>query len=205
MGARTRPRVRSARAASAVGVRFSRIGITDPTVRRALPGLIDWRDGEEERSGDAGDRGAAGRGDRVPRARVRPRSARGVLRGEAAEALGHDPARVFKTLVIGDGKQLAVAIVPTSGKLSLKAAGAALGLHRPAMADPADVRRVTGYVLGGVSPLGQRKRLPTAIDESALGFETVFCSAGRRGLEVEVAPSDLVAATSATVAPLAAP
>ena len=75
----------------------------------------------------------------------------------------------------------------------------------PAMADPADVRRVTGYVLGGVSPLGQRKRLPTAIDESALRFETVFCSAGRRGLEVEVAPSDLVAATSATVAPLAAP
>ncbi|MBS4102114.1 Cys-tRNA(Pro) deacylase [Tsukamurella paurometabola] len=125
--------------------------------------------------------------------------------GEAAQALGHDPARVFKTLVIGDGKQLAVAIVPTSGKLSLKAAGAALRLHRPAMADPADVRRVTGYVLGGVSPLGQRKRLPTAIDESALGFETVFCSAGRRGLEVEVAPSDLVRLTSAAVAPLAAP
>lgn len=129
----------------------------------------------------------------------------GSFGGEAAEALGHDPARVFKTLVISDGKQLAVAIVPTSGKLSLKAAGAALGLHRPAMADPADVRRVTGYVLGGVSPLGQRKRLPTAVDESALGFETVFCSAGRRGLEVELAPSDLVAATSAVIAPIAAP
>lgn len=125
--------------------------------------------------------------------------------GEAAQALGHAPARVFKTLVITDGKNLAVAIVPTSGKLSLKAAGAALGLHRPAMADPADVRRVTGYVLGGVSPLGQRKRLPTAIDESALGFPTVFCSAGRRGLEIELAPADLVAVTSAVVAPLAAP
>lgn len=73
------------------------------------------------------------------------------------------------------------------------------------MADPADVRRVTGYVLGGVSPLGQRKRLPTAIDETALTFETVFCSAGRRGLEVELAPSDLVALTTAVVAPLAAP
>ncbi|GAB3128878.1 Cys-tRNA(Pro) deacylase [Tsukamurella serpentis] len=125
--------------------------------------------------------------------------------GEAAQALGHDPARVFKTLVITDGKTLAVAMVPTSGTLSLKAAGAALGLHRPTMADPADVRRVTGYVLGGVSPLGQRKRLPTALDETALGFATVFCSAGRRGLEVELAPSDLAETTSAVVAPLAAP
>ena len=123
---------------------------------------------------------------------------------EAARALGHDARQVFKTLVISDGSALAVAVVPTSGTLNLKAAAAALGLHRPSMADPADVRRVTGYVLGGVSPIGQRKMLPTALDESALGFATVFCSAGRRGWEIEIAPHDLIAVTSAVVAPLAA-
>ena len=141
--------------------------------------------------------------------------------GEAADALGIDPARVFKTLVIAGasgatgnargatgnargGKDLAVAMVPVLGRLNLKAAAAALKLHRPAMADPDDVRRVTGYVLGGVSPLGQRKRLPTAIDESALTFDTVFCSAGRRGMEIELGPADLILATTAVTGPLAA-
>jgi Cys-tRNA(Pro)/Cys-tRNA(Cys) deacylase len=135
--------------------------------------------------------------------------------GEAAEAMGIDPVRVYKTLVIagasavtgnrGSGGELAVAMVPVLGRLDLKAAAAALGLHRPTLAAPDDVRRVTGYVLGGVSPLGQRRTLPTAIDVSVLGFETVFCSAGRRGLEIELAPADLIAATTAVTGPLAAP
>ena len=125
---------------------------------------------------------------------------------EAAEALGLPPQCVFKTLVVHtDHDGFGVCVVPVTGNADLKAVAAALGAKKARLADPGDVQRLTGYVLGGVSPLGQRKRLPTAIDESALGFETVFCSAGRRGLEVEVAPSDLVAATSATVAPLAAP
>lgn len=123
---------------------------------------------------------------------------------EAAEAMDIDAARVFKTLVIAAGGDLAVAVVPVARKLNLKAAGAALGLHRPALADPNDVRRVTGYVLGGVSPLGQRRKLPTALDDSALGLASIFCSAGRRGMEIELAPTDLVRATGAITAALAA-
>ncbi|MFC7753629.1 aminoacyl-tRNA deacylase [Tsukamurella soli] len=123
---------------------------------------------------------------------------------EAVAALGVDPAAVFKTLVITDGTRFGVALVPVAARLSLKAAGAALGMHRPALADPADVTRVTGYVLGGVSPVGQRRRLATVVDESAARHPTVYCSAGRRGLEIELAPADLLAATGASTAPLTA-
>ena len=109
---------------------------------------------------------------------------------EAAEKLGLDPARVFKTLVSDVDGTLTVAIVPVETQLDLKALG-----KRVTMADPKLAERTTGYVAGGISPLGQRKQLPTVIDESAFGFETVHVSAGRRGLELELAPADLLALT----------
>ena len=119
--------------------------------------------------------------------------------GEAAEALGLDPRRVFKTLVVSlGGDALAVAIVPAVDQLDLKAVG-----KRAAMADTGRAEKVTGYVAGGISPLGQRKRLATFLDDSARGFDTIFVSAGRRGLEIELAPDDLVALTAADVRPLA--
>src|SRR4051794_4120367 len=120
--------------------------------------------------------------------------------GEAAEALGLDPRRVFKTLVVrlGGPDELAVAIVPAAGQLDLKAVG-----KRAAMADPARAEGVTGYVAGGISPLGQRKRLPAFLDPSAHEFPTIYVSAGRRGLEIELAAADLAALTSADVRPLA--
>ena len=121
---------------------------------------------------------------------------------EAAEAMGVPPARVFKTLVADVDGKLTVAVVPVSGSLDLKALASAVGGKKAAMADPAAAERSSGYVLGGISPLGQRKPLRTVIDASALPFETVFCSAGRRGLEIELAPADLVRLTSATVAPI---
>jgi Cys-tRNA(Pro)/Cys-tRNA(Cys) deacylase len=115
---------------------------------------------------------------------------------EAAEKLAIAPEQVFKTLVItlntGD---LAVAILPVSAKLNMKQAAKALGAKKAAMAGPAEVERTTGYVLGGVSPLGQKKLLATAIDESARQYATLFVSAGRRGLELELAPEDLRALT----------
>jgi Cys-tRNA(Pro)/Cys-tRNA(Cys) deacylase len=120
---------------------------------------------------------------------------------EAAERLGVDPARVLKTLVVDLDGSLAVAVVPVEAQLDLRA----LGGKRSRMADPRDVERSTGYVLGGVSPLGQRRRLPTTVDESALGHETVFVSAGRRGLELELDPRDLVRLTDAKVAAIARP
>lgn len=125
---------------------------------------------------------------------------------EAAEALGIDPLRIFKTLVvdIGAGRpELAVAVVPVAGQLSLKHAAAALGCKRVAMADRALVARSTGYVLGGVYPLGQKVALPTVIDETALVWETVLVSAGRRGLQVELAPGDLAPLTGARFADIA--
>ena len=123
---------------------------------------------------------------------------------EAATALGVDPDRVFKTLMIElDGGELAVAIVPVSGKLDLKTAGAALGSKRAAMADPAAAQRATGYVLGGISPLGQKRPHRTVIDETAELWDTVLISAGRRGLDVELSPDDLVALTRAVVAEIA--
>lgn len=117
---------------------------------------------------------------------------------EAAVKTGADPARVFKTLVVVRDGALSVAIVPVAARLELRALG-----KRAALADPAAAERATGYALGGISPLGQRKRLPTVLDESALGFETIFVSAGRRGLELELAPQDLVRLTGARVAAVA--
>ncbi|WP_245690969.1 Cys-tRNA(Pro) deacylase [Sinosporangium album] len=121
---------------------------------------------------------------------------------EAADALGVPHDQIFKTLVAETEAGLAVAVVPVAGKLDLKAFAAALNGKRAAMADAAKVERVTGYVVGGISPLGQRKRLPTVVDESALGFETIFFSAGRRGLQIEAAPADLIGLTQAVAAPI---
>ncbi|MBN3928388.1 Cys-tRNA(Pro) deacylase [Streptomyces verrucosisporus] len=122
---------------------------------------------------------------------------------EAAEALGLDPGQVFKTLVADVDGALTVAVVPVSGSLDLKALAAAAGGKRAAMADPAAAERATGYVRGGISPLGQRKALPTVVDASAGGHATVCVSAGRRGLEIELAPADLVKLTGAVTAPIA--
>ncbi len=119
---------------------------------------------------------------------------------EAAAALGVPTERVFKTLVTSVDGRLAVAVVPVAGSLDLKAFAAATGGRRAAMADPAEAERATGYVRGGISPLGQRRRLPTVVDSSALRFDTVFVSAGRRGLQLELAPADLVRLTAASTA-----
>ena len=119
---------------------------------------------------------------------------------EAVTALGLDPARVFKTLVASVDGALVVAVVPVSGQLNLKALAAAAGGKRAAMAAVADAERSSGYVAGGISPLGQRKALRTVVDSSAAAFDTVFVSAGRRGLEVELAAADLVAATRGVLA-----
>ena len=124
---------------------------------------------------------------------------------EAAHALGTDPARVLKTLVVEVDGALGVAVLPVSAKLDLKAVGAALGGKRAAMADPAAAERTTGYVRGGISPLGQRRRLPTVVDASALEHPTVLVSGGRRGLDVELSPADLVRLTDAVSAPVTAP
>jgi Cys-tRNA(Pro)/Cys-tRNA(Cys) deacylase len=121
--------------------------------------------------------------------------------GEAAvAALDADPRQVFKTLVARVDGALTVAVVPVSGTLDLKALAAAVGGRKAVMAHPADAERTTGYVLGGISPLGQKKALPTVVDESALGFATVMVSAGRRGLQVELDPADLVRLTRARTA-----
>jgi Cys-tRNA(Pro)/Cys-tRNA(Cys) deacylase len=123
--------------------------------------------------------------------------------GEAAvAALGSDPRQVFKTLVTRVDGALTVAVVPVAGQLDLKALAAAVGGRKAAMADPADAERATGYVRGGISPLGQRKALPTVVDESALAFPTVMVSAGRRGLQVELPPAELVRLTRARTAPI---
>jgi Cys-tRNA(Pro)/Cys-tRNA(Cys) deacylase len=122
---------------------------------------------------------------------------------EAAEALGVEPGRVFKTLVADVDGELTVAVVPVSASLDLKALAAAVGGKRAAMADPAAAERTTGYVRGGISPLGQRKRLPTVLDVSAHTHPTVCVSAGRRGLEIELTPADLAALTGATTAQIA--
>jgi Cys-tRNA(Pro)/Cys-tRNA(Cys) deacylase len=121
---------------------------------------------------------------------------------EAAEALGLDPARVFKTLMATVDRRLAVGIVPVSGQLDLKALARALGASRASMADVAAAERATGYVAGGISPVGQKRPHPTVLDESALAFDTVYVSGGRRGLDLEIAPADLVRVTDATLAPI---
>lgn len=119
-----------------------------------------------------------------------------------AEAMGVDPARVHKTLVVSAGAVLAVAVVPSHREADLKAVAGALGAKRCTMAVPAEAERATGYVVGGISPLGQRRRLPLVLDAAALAFATIFVSAGRRGLELELAPTDLVTLTGASVAPI---
>jgi Cys-tRNA(Pro)/Cys-tRNA(Cys) deacylase len=116
-----------------------------------------------------------------------------------AEAVGRPPGQLFKTLVASVGGELRVFVVPADRQLDLRAAG-----KRAELAGRAQAERATGYVVGGISPLGQRKRLPTTLDESALGWETILVSAGRRGLQIELAPQDLVALTGAAVAPIAA-
>jgi Cys-tRNA(Pro)/Cys-tRNA(Cys) deacylase len=124
---------------------------------------------------------------------------------EASDALGVPPERVFKTLVAAvDGGTLAVGVVPVHRQLDLKALAAAVGGKKAVLAEVAAAERATGYVAGGISPVGQRKRLPVVIDTSALGLATLYCSAGRRGLEIEIAPADLVRAADARVADIAA-
>ena len=124
---------------------------------------------------------------------------------EAAAALGLDPGRIFKTLVADAGGELVVAVVPVARQLDLKALAGAAGAKRAVLADPAVAARTTGYVVGGISPLGQRTRLRTFLDASATGFGTVFLSAGKRGLQIEVAPADLVRLTEARLAVLGLP
>lgn len=119
---------------------------------------------------------------------------------EAARALGVVPNRVFKTLLADVDEELVVAVVPVSGSLDLKALARAAAGKRAVMAATSQAERATGYVVGGISPFGQRKRLPTFVDESVFGYPTVYVSAGRRGLDVEIAPADLIRLTSAKTA-----
>jgi len=122
---------------------------------------------------------------------------------EAASALGVEPERVFKTLVADVDGRLVVAIVPVTGSLDLGALAASLGGKRASMADPALAQRKTGYVVGGISPIGQKTALTTVLDETAELFDTVFVSGGKRGFDIELAPTDLIVATSARLAPIA--
>ncbi|KRC90134.1 cys-tRNA(Pro)/cys-tRNA(Cys) deacylase [Terrabacter sp. Root85] len=116
---------------------------------------------------------------------------------EAAAALGVEPSRVFKTLLVDTGATLAVGIVPVDGQLDLKAVAAAIGVKSVTMADAAAAERSTGYVVGGISPVGQRRALPTVLDETAYGFGTVYVSGGRRGFDIGLAPEDLASVTRA--------
>lgn len=122
---------------------------------------------------------------------------------EAAEALGVPAEQVFKTLLVEGERGLAVGVVPVSRTLDLKAVAAALGVKKVAMAPPAAAERTTGYVVGGISPVGQKKALPTVVDDSALAFERVYVSGGRRGLDLSLSPTDLVRVTGATCASIA--
>jgi Cys-tRNA(Pro)/Cys-tRNA(Cys) deacylase len=125
---------------------------------------------------------------------------------DAAQQLGLDPGRVFKTLVLEldkDPGRLGVVVAPATGEVDLRAAAGALGAKRAVLADVTRAERTTGYVHGGISPFGQRKRLPVVLDVSAEGFVTIYVSGGRRGLEIEVSPGDLVTVLDATVAEVA--
>lgn len=124
---------------------------------------------------------------------------------DAAAALGVPPERVFKTLIASVDGALTVAVVPVVGQLSLKALAEAAGGKKAEMADVAEAERATGYVAGGISPLAQRRRLPVIVDATAMTAPTIFCSAGQRGLEIELAPADLIRAAAAKVAPIARP
>lgn len=122
---------------------------------------------------------------------------------EAADALRIDPARVFKTLVVEVDGRLVVGIVPVAGQLDLKALATAVGAKRASLADPAIAQRKTGYVVGGISPIGQKTRLTTVLDASASTHSTVFVSGGRRGFDIELAPADLAVVTDGILAPIA--
>ena len=122
---------------------------------------------------------------------------------EAAGKLGVDAGRVFKTLLTDVDGRLVVGVVPVTGQLDLKALAVAVGAKRAVMADPSLAERKTGYVVGGISPIGQKSRLTTVVDESALGFDTVFVSGGRRGFDIELTPADLARAASAVFAAIA--
>ena len=121
---------------------------------------------------------------------------------EAAALLGVDPRRVFKTLLVDTAPGLAVGIVPVAGQLDLKAIASALGVKSVTMADPLAAERSSGYVVGGISPVGQKRALPTVLDDTAYGFETVFVSGGRRGFDIELSPADLASITQAVRAPI---
>ena len=123
---------------------------------------------------------------------------------EAADQLGLDPEQVFKTLVVTADGDHVVAIVPVSGKLGLKAVGRAIGAKRVDMCDPAVAERITGYVRGGISPFGQKKKLVTVVDELAFAFDEIYVSGGKRGVDLALAPADLVRLLDATVADIAA-
>lgn len=127
----------------------------------------------------------------------------GSYGAEAAELLGQSPQRVFKTLIADVDGKLAVGVVPVTGELDLKALAVACGGKKATLADTAAAERATGYVAGGISPLGQKRRLPLVMDSSARDFDTIYCSAGRRGLEVELAADDLVRLTGGTFADIA--
>lgn len=122
---------------------------------------------------------------------------------EAAAALGLEPGQVFKTLLVEPDGKLGVGIVPVDRQLDLKAIAGALGAKKAVMADPAAAERTTGYVVGGISPIGQKKALPTVVDDSALQHGQVYVSGGRRGLDLGLAPADLVAITKARTAAIA--
>ena len=122
---------------------------------------------------------------------------------EAAALLGVEPVRIFKTLIAQVDGALTCAVVPVAARLNLKALAAAAGGKHAELADPAKAQRATGYVLGGISPLGHRSRMPVVVDESATGFDTVFVSAGKRGVQVELAPGALITLAGATTAAIA--
>ena len=122
---------------------------------------------------------------------------------EAAQALGQPPERVFKTLVVCVDERFVVAVVPVSGEVDLKALAAAVGGRKAVMAHPSEAERATGYIIGGISPLGQKRKLTVVVDRTANSWTTIFVSAGRRGLEIELAPVDLVRLAGARVAPVA--
>ena len=123
--------------------------------------------------------------------------------GEAATLLGLDPEQVFKTLMVDVDGRLVVAVVPVTGKLDLGALASCVQGKRATMADPAVAERKSGYLVGGISPIGQKNRQQTVLDETVELFDTVFVSGGRRGLDIELAPSDLIRVTGAVVAPIA--
>ena len=122
---------------------------------------------------------------------------------EAADVLGLDPEQVFKTLLADLDGALVVAIVPVGGKLDLKALAAALGGKKAVMADPAVAQRKTGYIVGGISPIGQKTPHPTVLDETAELYASIFVSGGRRGFDIELAPADLLAVTNGRIAAIA--